>query len=127
MSQAYKDVIDLLTQEFVDYRKLVIAIAKENPEAVMRAVYLGAARPAAWAREAAAFIKANNPVHAIKQIRIEHGLGLKEAKDIVDTARLRMQDLGRMTIPLGAYVSNPPVLPPCNDTICSQIVAASAF
>lgn len=80
--EAYKQAIEVLMNQDINFREMGIALAKNCPELFLELVnvppYLTKYRP----------VKVNlekrEKIQAIKELRTVTGLGLKEAKDIVD-------------------------------------------
>lgn len=79
---AYTKVMDILSQDELDWKVLVFEIAKTNPGAVVRAAEsLNMARPKPeWVTTAIAYIKAGEFIQAIKTVRSGTGWGLIESK-----------------------------------------------
>ncbi len=84
-TDAYKLAIEITASAF-DARKIVIALAKEHPELLVR-LYRATTVTETWQRDIVTAVYQGNPVHAIKLTRENTGLGLKEAKDVVDNLR----------------------------------------
>lgn len=83
MSQTiYGCVIDCLTSGQIDLRQIAIDLAKEDPVMFLKLARNGI-RPE-WAVEVRRQMEGGNKVGAIKALRAAKGLGLKDAKDIVD-------------------------------------------
>lgn len=85
MDQNYYDTIEILMNETVDYRKIAVELAKVNP---LLFVQLHRSKPEGkvepWMNDVLTHIKDNHKVEAIKTLRNATGMGLKEAKDVVD-------------------------------------------
>lgn len=88
ITEAYQKIIDLLAQPDVDYRNLLIEVAKNNPEEVLRAAR-GARE--VWWDEIDRLLRDNKKINAIKQYRNETGYGLIESKEAVE---VRQKELG---------------------------------
>lgn len=92
MSQHYKQAIDILMRAPEKFCDVAVALAKHNPKlfcklnedsALTRAIKSASNETCA---EILNEIKEGRKVNAIKRVRAYAGLGLKEAKDIVDAA-----------------------------------------
>ena len=93
----FATAIKILENKDLDYRSLVFSMASVSPEALIKAVAESEVEPdsrgglvvgveAQRMREEINDLARNDkPVQAIKQLRAYAKLGLKEAKDIVDT------------------------------------------
>lgn len=91
-AQAYKTAIGIISSGDVDYKNIAIKLAQENPELFCK--YIGAGLP-----ESDPYAFAHNTfydtfngdkefyIQTIKAVREKFGLGLKEAKDLVDEVR----------------------------------------
>lgn len=82
----FANVIDALLDPTIDHKKISIELAKLHPEIFLQIYNNKVASLLAWHREAAHHIRVGQRVDAIKVTRVHTGLGLKEAKDIVDNA-----------------------------------------
>lgn len=82
----YQKAINVLMNENVDYKKIVIALAQINPKLFIRLIDdPNVFKPVEqWHRDVKQFIIADKKVEAIKRIREKTGFGLKESKDISD-------------------------------------------
>jgi len=74
----YKTVLDIITDD-PDWKAIVIKIAKEDPKLMCEALGI-----IPWEQTATALVKSQGLVAAIKYIRAETHMGLKEAKDHAD-------------------------------------------
>ena len=88
MDKFYRDAIDILAENTFDAKRLAIELAKVNP-----ALFVSLCRDLnlrtvqyPWAKKVADFVRAGCYVESIKELRARTGLGLKEAKDIIDSA-----------------------------------------
>lgn len=92
----YSRAIDLLMDNAVDYRKIVIELAKVNPGLFVELATRNAPTPAhlQWHRKVHEHILQDEMVSAIKLVREKKSLGLKEAKDICDSLRNVMYQRG---------------------------------
>jgi len=85
MSAAYKQVIAILMEGSLNYKDMVVELAKHNPDTFLAIhALVGDSAMEPWVKDAARQIKGNNKIEAIKIVRTNTGLGLKEAKDVVD-------------------------------------------
>lgn len=83
MTDSYKQVIDILTTADVDYKAIALELAKDNPGMFLR--YHNKKRfVPQWIKEVIDFLKNEKKVEAIRTLRAETKIGLKEAKDICD-------------------------------------------
>jgi hypothetical protein len=88
---SYKKVIDVLAsdafQNYEDIKPILIQIAKTNPQVVVDAVDFLAGKPKLVGKVVSDrvidLLYQGRKIEAIKQHRIDSGLGLKEAKDVV--------------------------------------------
>jgi hypothetical protein len=79
----YQEAIDCLMAPTIDYRTIVIALAKRYPNVLIE---LANGTKEDWHVFVLEQLKKGEKVNAIKETRFRTGLGLKEAKDIVDYA-----------------------------------------
>jgi hypothetical protein len=95
-SQAYAAAIDLIVQPNIDFKQIVLHLAKTNPVILMRTIESmnGTFTAEPWMREVLRFLAHENVVGAIKEVRTRTGYGLKEAKDVVDNVRAFLNDRG---------------------------------
>lgn len=115
-AEAYGEVIDMIVEDRLDYKKIALALAKKAPKVLLGIVGEVGKAPAksgnamqelmteAHRRLAAAidpFLITNNKVSAIKAVRELTAWGLKEAKDYVDF----YQDPGSMKPDLRSYAN----------------------
>ena len=89
MDQAYAAAIDMLMNGNLDFRKVAIELAKRDPG--LFATIAAGDKPKfnfdGWALSIRELLFVfNKKVEAIKMIRCEASLGLKEAKDVADAA-----------------------------------------
>lgn len=91
MSNSYAAAIETLTNENVDFRRIAIELAKIQPALFLRLhrnekpvkIVQSILTPAQTV-EIISCIRTGNRVGSIKALRMARGLGLKEAKDIID-------------------------------------------
>lgn len=76
-------VIDILVRDNLDYRAIVIALAKRHPEVLVELAGPKATGPQ-WQKDVVAFVVAGNNVGGIKLYREKTGAGLLEAKRTID-------------------------------------------
>lgn len=86
----YMRTIDLLMSPDIDYREIVIEIAKKHPDILMEAAQT-IENEVPWKVEVDISLRAGLKIDAIKRWRQATGLGLKEAKDAVE---IRHEELG---------------------------------
>ena len=68
-----------------DAMSCLFTLCRVEPDAMVRALMPPVVKqPAGWTDIAMTYLHNNNKVGAIKEIRVNRGLGLKEAKDIAD-------------------------------------------
>lgn len=77
----YKRVIEILMNEEIDYKRVVVELAKREPEVFLRVVDCA---PVPWMEKAVESIKNGMLIEAIKDARNEADLPLKEAKDLIE-------------------------------------------
>lgn len=93
---AYSRAIDLLLSDQVDYKQVVVELAKKHPTIFVRLVDGSSpvTRPR-WHRRVNSLIQSVRKIDAIRLIREETGLGLREAKDIADNVQHELYVAGR--------------------------------
>jgi hypothetical protein len=77
----YKRVIEILMNEEIDYKRVVVELAKCEPEVFLRVVDRA---PVPWMEKAVEDIKNGMLIEAIKDARNQADLPLKEAKDLME-------------------------------------------
>jgi len=82
MANYYSKVMNKLFNESLDYAAIVNNIAMRHPKIVLDAIVKLENR--GWKGEARAMYAAGDKLGAIKLCRAATGLGLKEAKEIVE-------------------------------------------
>lgn len=82
----YQGAIDLLMSEDTDFREICIALAKTDPKALCKA-----AGRTPWQLEAWRVYQRSNKIEAIKYIRAQTGMDLREAKETIESI---MQEKG---------------------------------
>lgn len=92
MNSAYKRVIEIISEDDLDYKAIVIAIAKDDPATFLK--YADKRQPPKHVQMIYESIVSQNKVQAIKDLRATHNLGLKDAKDIVDHIELTLAHRG---------------------------------
>ena len=85
MNNYYPEVIALLAADNVDFRKIVYAIAMRDPKAVIDAVF-GPIQETLDGKLRQLCL-AGRPIDAIKLLRAETGLGMKDAQEYVERLR----------------------------------------
>jgi ribosomal protein L7/L12 len=83
-TENFKKAIEYLTGPGLDLKAVIIEIAKTNPAVFCRAVERAKYPAAKWRRQAEALVLAGKKINAIKLCRENTGLGLKEAKEMID-------------------------------------------
>ncbi len=78
MKAYYEQAIDILTQE-QDWKSICIAVAKKDPQ-----LFCEAYGKQPWQVTAKAINETEGKVPAIKYVRNQTGMGLKEAKEAVE-------------------------------------------
>ena len=94
--QDYKNVIDILLRPDLDWKAIVVAIAKEYPGIVVEAV-----QPSYnWHKEVIINLINVPPlrVEAVKLVRQYAGFGLKEALDVVNNVQEELYHRGMSTL-----------------------------
>lgn len=86
--EIYSKVIDLLLSGELDYKKIAIELAKREPAIFLEILTPTRERmlPNKTSQTIAAYIKSNQLISAIKELRNVKGLDLKTAKDIIYVA-----------------------------------------
>ena len=68
-----------------DAMSCLFTLCRVEPEAMVRALVPPLVKqPAGWTDLVMTYLHNNNKVGAIKEVRVHRGLGLREAKDVVD-------------------------------------------
>jgi len=95
---AYAKVMNILSRDELDWKILVFEIAKTRPGAAVKAAAsLGITNPpASWEAAAAAYIKINEFIQAVKTVRAETGWGLLEAKKWCDDKKKELGLTGEL-------------------------------
>jgi ribosomal protein L7/L12 len=93
-SGVFRRAIEIACSAF-DAKKIATALAKDYPEIFVK-LYEATTSVQDWHRDVITFAYQGNPVGAIKLVREHTGLGLKEAKDVVDNLRVFMSQNGYM-------------------------------
>jgi Ribosomal protein L7/L12 C-terminal domain len=94
----YQHVIDILAGGY-DAVKIATALAKSHPQLFVDLYKSTCAPPEKWKQEIVSMNYRGEKVPAIKSLREKTGLGLKEAKDIVDNLTVKMHEMGYMISP----------------------------
>jgi len=81
----YARAIDILTKPDIDFRAMVIEIAKRHPKAVCEVAVFET-----WEKECLPLIHAEKKIHAVKVCRDLTGMSLKDAKDAVEALMERL-------------------------------------
>jgi ribosomal protein L7/L12 len=89
----YKKVIDILAQEDLDYKSIVIKLAKRYPETFVELVD----PHKSYADEVCDMIANRKLYESVKLIRAKEGLGLYDAKQIMDNLVMRMYVLNKLS------------------------------
>lgn len=90
-TESYKQAIDILMAGTFDAKAVAVELAKNYPTIFVRlAASASAPKEDAWMLSVRAKLVGGQKVEAIKEIRGETGLGLKEAKDMADNAQNRL-------------------------------------
>lgn len=86
--EIYSKVIDLLLSGELDYKKIAIELAKREPEIFLKisGVLVEQILSGDTVRLIASFIKSDQLISAIKELRNAKSLDLKTAKDIIYVA-----------------------------------------
>jgi len=91
----YSKAIDIITDDTCNIRRLLIQIAKMNPSAVVKA-HNELPKQLTWLDDVKESIYADRIIEAIKKYRHYTKLGLREAKEAVETLKLDMIDKGEL-------------------------------
>lgn len=94
----YQLVIDILSAGY-DAGKIATALAKKHPQLFIDLYKETCAPPEKWKQDIIGMNFRGEKVPAIKALREKTGLGLKEAKDIVDMLTVKMHEMGYMINP----------------------------
>lgn len=104
-TDVYKQAIEIAASPF-DARKIVIALAKAHPELFVQ-LHRQTTTVDPWQREVVTAVYQTNMVGAIKLTREKTGLGLKEAKDVIDNLRVYMSQNGYMMSSTSSFPPSP--------------------
>ena len=103
MSNSYAAAIETLTNENVDFRRIAIELAKTSPALFLRlhrnekpVKIMQSILTPAQTVEIISCIRTGIRIGSIKALRMARGLGLKEAKDIIDTVNLEANEYTRV-------------------------------
>ena len=83
MNAAYAQAIEILMQDNVDFRSIVVSLAKQHPEILVEIAGRKVSAPQ-WHRDVVACALSPNRVAAVKLYREHTGAGLKEALDVIN-------------------------------------------
>ena len=85
-AQPYRDAIDLLTMglDLKDVSRLLVQVCKDNPRVIVTAARVLGIGGNTLEHRVRELMKAGDKIGAIKLVRGEINLGLKEAKDWVE-------------------------------------------
>ena len=77
-AETFNAILDIFDRNEVDWKAICLEVAKQDPE-----LFVGCAvgNVKAWENEACRIFETEGKVAAIKYIRAQTGLGLKEAKE----------------------------------------------
>lgn len=115
--KAYQQVIDILVADTIDYKNIAIQLAKFNPELFLR--FHGKTTVKDWMREVIQYMKDGEKASAIKTLRANEGIGLREAKDICDNLQNYLSEAGYCQ-----YYYNPSTLYDRNKIIFEHLTKA---
>lgn len=118
---SYKQAIDILMADKTDYKALAINLAKSYPSIFVRMAESQTEPVETWHGVVNDRIRGGQKVEAIKEIRTNTGLGLKEAKDIADNVQNMLISNGRS---FGAMYEGAAGLTAENVAIARQIAKA---
>ena len=79
----FKEVIDVLVSSEIDWKQLVVDIAKDHPASVVVAAGKQI-KIFGWKEECRALVWNGQKIEAIKACRAATGMSLKESKDAVE-------------------------------------------
>jgi ribosomal protein L7/L12 len=82
-AQPYKDAIDLLTMglDLKDVNRILVQVCKDNPRVIVTAARVLGIGGQTLEHRVRELMKADQKINAIKLVRNELNIGLKEAKD----------------------------------------------
>ena len=84
MRNYYAEAMEIITDNNLDWRAVVIEIAKKNPSLIVKATDK---QNNSLVSEVRLLLRANRKINAIKRWRQATGLGLKEAKEVVENIK----------------------------------------
>lgn len=88
----YQKAIDLLLSNTIDYKKIVVELAKFYPETFVKLATSSFNEP--WHSKVKNYILAGEKVSAVKLTREKLNLGLKEALDVVHLVQNELRSNG---------------------------------
>lgn len=98
--ESYQRVIDVITHDefYRDAKAILLQIAKTNPQIVVDAADTinGCGKYNGMSKTVIDCLYAGQKIQAIKQHRIDTGLGLKEAKDAVEAVIDKVPAIARL-------------------------------
>lgn len=78
----YKLALDIISHDDIDWKKLCVEVAKENPEVLVKSSHNIID---IWKKEAyRLYVKEGQKIQAIKYCREQTGMSLKDAKEAVE-------------------------------------------
>ena len=83
----YAEAIKIIANEN-DWKEIVVRIAQKHPKMIVEVAKVAEAAKGGWKKEAEAIYRGGDKVGAIKLWRAMTGLGIKEAKDAVESLEL---------------------------------------
>jgi hypothetical protein len=85
--QNYIETIEILASGNPNFKAIALALAKSNPALFIKLHYLtDVAKTPQWIRTVVGHLRSDQLVNAIKETRHSTGLGLRDAKAVVDHA-----------------------------------------
>jgi ribosomal protein L7/L12 len=117
---ALRRVIEITTSAF-DAQKIAVALAKEYPEIFVK-LHEATTSIQNWHRDVVTAVYQGNPVAAIKLTREKTGLGLKEAKDVIDNLRVFMSQNGYMMTVRNEFIT---ALTEANQVVYNQLCVSA--
>ena len=94
----FERVIDIVSAGY-DPQKIVVALIKKHPNIFLDLYESISEEPQSWKKEIVQLVYASNKVGAIKVLRDNLSLSLKDAKDVIDNLQTRMATIGYMVAP----------------------------
>jgi hypothetical protein len=112
----YKKAIDILMSDNLNYKELIVRLAKDNPELFIDLVQINRAPVDHDIRSILGNLLSGNRIEAIKLTRTKFSLELKEAKDVINNLCDNLSQKTTLIRPYStASYQSPPLYDNLND------------